>query len=153
MNVPSLSVQSSPFSQEQVELLNRLLPTLTAEQSLWLNGFWPGSAPARPRRLPCRPSLRLRRRAGHGQCRTFAAGSDGVVRLAVGQCDAFGGRVGAASAAARSHGQPLCMSEYRTNNLKKATHLLIVSSTHGEGDPRIRRWSSRLPAQSARSET
>src|SRR5208283_262025 len=28
-----------------------------------------------------------------------------------------------------------CMSEFRTNNLKKVKQLLIVTSTYGEGDP------------------
>ena len=34
-----LQVMNSPFNQEQTELLNRLLPTLTETQSLWLSGY------------------------------------------------------------------------------------------------------------------
>ena len=34
-----LQVMNSPFNQEQVELLNRLLPTLTESQRTWLSGF------------------------------------------------------------------------------------------------------------------
>ena len=34
-----LQVTNSPFSQEQVELLNRLLPTLTESQHVWLSGY------------------------------------------------------------------------------------------------------------------
>ena len=34
-----LQVTNSPFNQEQVELLNRLLPTLTETQRIWLNGY------------------------------------------------------------------------------------------------------------------
>src|SRR5665647_3898114 len=30
---------NSPFNQEQVELLNRLLPTLTESQQTWLSGY------------------------------------------------------------------------------------------------------------------
>ncbi len=34
-----LQVTNSPFSQEQIELLNRLLPTLTPSQKFWLSGY------------------------------------------------------------------------------------------------------------------
>lgn len=34
-----LQVTNSPFNQEQVELLNRLIPTLTDGQRLWLGGY------------------------------------------------------------------------------------------------------------------
>ena len=30
---------NSPFNQEQAELLNRLLPTLTESQKVWLSGY------------------------------------------------------------------------------------------------------------------
>ncbi len=30
---------NSPFNQEQAELLNRLLPTLTESQKIWLSGY------------------------------------------------------------------------------------------------------------------
>ncbi|MGM0899718.1 MAG: hypothetical protein ACQEXB_01170 [Bacillota bacterium] len=32
-------VMNSPFKEEQVELLNRILPTLTETQKIWLSGF------------------------------------------------------------------------------------------------------------------
>ncbi len=34
-----LQVLNSPFNQEQVELLNRVLPTLTDTQRIWLSGY------------------------------------------------------------------------------------------------------------------
>ena len=34
-----LQVTNSPFNQEQAELLNRLLPTLTDTQRIWLSGY------------------------------------------------------------------------------------------------------------------
>lgn len=34
-----LHVLNSPFSQEQAELLNQLLPTLTDQQKIWLTGY------------------------------------------------------------------------------------------------------------------
>lgn len=34
-----LQVTNSPFNQEQAELLNRLLPSLTETQQIWLSGY------------------------------------------------------------------------------------------------------------------
>ncbi|MED4403810.1 hypothetical protein, partial [Metabacillus fastidiosus] len=34
-----LQVMNSPFNQEQAELLNRILPTLTESQKVWLMGY------------------------------------------------------------------------------------------------------------------
>jgi len=34
-----LQVINSPFNEEQVKLLNELLPKLTTEQKIWLNGY------------------------------------------------------------------------------------------------------------------
>ena len=34
-----LQVVNSPFNEEQVKLLNELLPKLTGEQRIWLNGY------------------------------------------------------------------------------------------------------------------
>ena len=34
-----LQVMNSPFNQEQVDLLNRLLPTLNTTQRIWLSGY------------------------------------------------------------------------------------------------------------------
>ncbi len=34
-----LQEMNSPFNKEQVELLNRLLPTLTETQRIWLSGY------------------------------------------------------------------------------------------------------------------
>jgi hypothetical protein len=37
---------NSPFNQEQAELLNRLLPTFTESQKVWLSGYLAGAASA-----------------------------------------------------------------------------------------------------------
>ena len=41
-----LQVLNSPFNQEQAELLNRLLPTLTESQKIWLSGYLTAFQPA-----------------------------------------------------------------------------------------------------------
>ena len=54
-----LQVTNSPFNQEQVELLNRLLPTLNESQRTWLSGF----IAALQERQPLRQLLLHRKRA------------------------------------------------------------------------------------------
>ncbi len=39
---PGLQVDNSPFRPDQVELLGRLLPTLTPDQGVWLSGYLAG---------------------------------------------------------------------------------------------------------------
>ena len=39
-----LQVMNSPFNQEQAELLNRLFPTFTESQKVWLSGYLAGAA-------------------------------------------------------------------------------------------------------------
>lgn len=35
----ALQVKNSPFNEQQVELLNQLLPALTETQQIWLGGY------------------------------------------------------------------------------------------------------------------
>jgi len=127
-----LLVTNSPFNQEQTELLNRLLPTLSETQKVWLNGYLsataattvspaglaaevPSSAPA-----PAEPV------------------SKDVTIL-------FGSQTGNAQNLAKKsaktltdkgfHVTTLSMSDFKPNNIKKVKNLLIIVSTHGEGDP------------------
>ena len=39
MEILALQVINSPFNQEQVELLNQLLPKLTDTQQIWFGGY------------------------------------------------------------------------------------------------------------------
>ncbi|MGG1516167.1 assimilatory sulfite reductase (NADPH) flavoprotein subunit [Paenibacillus oryzisoli] len=128
-----LQVVNSPFTQEQVELLNRLLPTLTDNQRSWLSGYLtatqgtqalsaPGAAPAA---IPTPASAPT-------------AVSKDVTIL-------FGSQTGNSHGLAKKLAKKLqdqsfqvtlsSMSDFKTNNLKKVTNLLMVVSTHGEGEP------------------
>lgn len=125
-----LQVTNSPFNQDQVELLNRLLPTLTEAQRMWLSGYLT---------------------ALHG-----AAGSvtPGAVPLATSAANVpatskevtvlFGSQTGNAHGLAKKASKKLeergfqvtlsSMAEFKPNSLKKVQNLLILVSTHGEGD-------------------
>jgi len=126
-----LQVTNSPFNQEQAELLNRLIPTLTETQRLWLSGYMSamsGTATAVP--ASCG--------APAAQVSVAAPVSKEVTVL-------FGSQTGNCQNVAKQTAQKLesqgyqvtvsSMSDFKPNTLKKVNNLLIIVSTHGEGDP------------------
>ena len=125
-----LKVVNSPFNQEQADLLNRLLPTLTEAQKMWLSGYLTASQS------------------------TSAEGTSDVSTAAPAQAEQtiskdvtilYGSQTGNAQGLAENTGKTLeakgfnvtvsSMNDFKPNNLKKLENLLIVVSTHGEGEP------------------
>ncbi|PWW28325.1 sulfite reductase (NADPH) alpha subunit [Cytobacillus oceanisediminis] len=125
-----LQVMNSPFNQEQTELLNRLLPTLTETQSLWLSGYLAAVQSSSSQAAPAVEELSA-----------VASGSAISKEVTI----LFGSQTGNAQSLAKKAGKTLeghgfqvnvsSMSDFKPNNLKKVKNLLIVVSTHGEGDP------------------
>jgi sulfite reductase (NADPH) flavoprotein alpha-component len=123
-----LKSTNSPFTQEQAELLNKLLPTLSESQKLWLSGYLAAA------------QLTIAGGATEESAGTAAspARSKEITIL-------YGSQTGNAQALAKKAGKTLegngyqvtvsSMSDFKTNNLKKVQNLLILVSTHGEGDP------------------
>lgn len=129
-----LQVTNSPFNQEQVELLNRLIPTLTDGQRLWLGGyiaaFQAGIATA--------PQTGLALQAES----VPAAGAPVVSReVTVLYGSQTGNSIGLSKKIAKKleeQGLQVSLSsmgDFKPNGLKKIENLLIVVSTHGEGEP------------------
>jgi sulfite reductase (NADPH) flavoprotein alpha-component len=120
---------NSPFNQEQAELLNRLLPTFTESQKLWLSGYLAGAASA-----PLASVLGVPSQQGSIE----VTSSKEVTIL-------YGSQTGNAKGLANKSKTTLegkgfqvtvsAMSDFKPNNLKKVKNLLIIVSTHGEGDP------------------
>ncbi|MCS0653652.1 assimilatory sulfite reductase (NADPH) flavoprotein subunit [Cytobacillus firmus] len=125
-----LQVMNSPFNQEQTELLNCLLPTLTETQSLWLSGYL---AAIQSSTLQAAPAV---------EERPAPAAAPAIPKEVT---ILFGSQTGNAQNLAKKAGKTLeergfqvnvsAMSDFKPNNLKKVKNLLIVVSTHGEGDP------------------
>ncbi|RJS59953.1 assimilatory sulfite reductase (NADPH) flavoprotein subunit [Bacillus sp. PK3_68] len=124
-----LQVMNSPFSQEQSELLNRLLSTLTEPQKMWLSGYLAGMA---------------------GTVLPQVTGSELVPQqngsaLSKEVTVLFGSQTGNAQGLAENVAAKLKergfqvtlapMNEFKANNIKKIQNLLLLVSTHGEGDP------------------
>ncbi|MFL6555849.1 MAG: assimilatory sulfite reductase (NADPH) flavoprotein subunit [Bacillus sp. (in: firmicutes)] len=127
-----LQVLNSPFNQEQAELLNRILPTLTESQKVWLSGFLAATQFAP---VPGTGNVQLAESPGGNLAPAI---SKDVTIL-------FGSQTGNAQSLAKKSAKKLeengfqvtvlSMSDFKPNNLKKVQNLLIVASTHGEGDP------------------
>jgi sulfite reductase (NADPH) flavoprotein alpha-component len=120
-----LQVANSPFNNEQVELLNRLLPLLNDGQKIWLSGYFSAVATLTP------PVAGV----------ALAEAPREVTEVTI----LVGSQTGNARGLGKKFAQKLeesgfgvtniSMSDFKPNTLKKVTHLLILVSTHGEGDP------------------
>lgn len=125
-----LKVINSPFNQEQAELLNKILPTLTESQKVWLSGYL-AAVQAAPVTVPSE--------ANPATVSGSAKPTTKEVTIL------FGSQTRNAQRLATKTGKSLesngfqvtvsSMSDFKPNNLKKIQNLLIVVSTHGEGEP------------------
>lgn len=126
-----LQVINSPFNQEQTELLNRLLPTLTESQKIWLSGYLSASTAIAASAEPISNTALTEQKAAEPITKDITI--------------LFGSQTGNAQSLAKNHGNRLkelgfnvtvqSMGDFKPNNLKKIQNLLVIVSTHGEGDP------------------
>ncbi|MFZ4452423.1 assimilatory sulfite reductase (NADPH) flavoprotein subunit [Salibacterium aidingense] len=134
-----LQVNNSPFNEEQIELLNRLLPTLTEQQKIWLSGYITASpsavsaeaaataVPMAPEAVPGTQSQPAAPAVSKDVTILFGSqtgNGQGVAEELSGQLKAQDYNVSLSS-----------MDDFKTNALKKAENLFVIVSTHGEGDP------------------
>jgi sulfite reductase (NADPH) flavoprotein alpha-component len=129
-----LQVTNSPFNQEQADLLNRLLPTLSEAQQIWLSGY-----------LSARMSAGAPLVEGINLLATPSAAANNQPVISQEVTVLFGSQTGNSQRLAKVLSGKLeerglqvtlsSMSNFKTNTIKKVKNLLIVVSTHGEGDP------------------
>lgn len=114
----------TPLSDEQQRQLSQALSTLNIQQLAWVSGYLyglsqAGSQPAVTGAAAATPSGNL----------TILYGS---------QTGNAKGMASAIKAQAEARGLPVTltsMADYKPKQLKKETHLLVVVSTYGEGEP------------------
>ncbi|QUL58308.1 assimilatory sulfite reductase (NADPH) flavoprotein subunit [Paenibacillus tritici] len=136
-----LQVTNSPFNEKQAELLNQLLPTLTQSQQVWLSGYL--------------SALSLQGSGGQGSLPVLPAAAEPVTGGAVTTAAKpetprevtvlFGSQTGNCQRLAVSLSRKLeeqgfqvtvaAMNSFKPNGLKKVENLLLLVSTHGEGEP------------------
>lgn len=133
----NLSSTNSPFNDEQAQLINQALSTLSNDQKLWLSGYLTANMQASD--VAVQPN------------QSTQAPVAGVVSSAPQSVEPrkvtvlFGSESGNAQWVAELLESKLKehhfdatlteMDQYKTKELKNVEDLLIVTSTHGEGDP------------------
>ncbi|MEX2461892.1 MAG: assimilatory sulfite reductase (NADPH) flavoprotein subunit [Paenibacillaceae bacterium] len=133
-----LQVTNSPFNQEQVELLNRLLPQLTEIQQIWLSGYLTALNSSTGSVTTSAVLRTIPTAAANLTQMDQSVISKEVTVL-------FGSQTGNAQRLAKDLSRRLeergfqvtlsSMSDFKPANLKKIRNLLILASTHSEGDP------------------
>lgn len=134
-----LQVTNSPFNENQVELLNRLLPTLTETQQIWLGGYLSAlSLQGNAAAVSTGTSL---------QAEGIAAAVSPAAQPQISRevTVLFGSQTGNCQRLASSLSRKLeeqgfqvtvsAMNGFKPNGLKKVENLLLLVSTHGEGEP------------------
>lgn len=117
---------NSIFNQEQVELLNRLVPSLTEQQKYWLSGYL---AVSQSESVAQQPAVEVA----------------SVKKKPVEVTLLYGTDTGNSQGLAENMGKQLeeddfvvtvsSLEDFKPKNLKQLKNLLIVTSTDGEGDP------------------
>ncbi|WP_010531881.1 assimilatory sulfite reductase (NADPH) flavoprotein subunit [Lentibacillus jeotgali] len=130
-----LQVENSPFNQEQTDHLNHLLPTLTEAQRIWLSGFL--AVPATMEALGAASSADAPDISAAVQSTQQPAAREVTIL--------FGSETGNGQQIAEDMLQKLeaqdmsatisALDDFKPKNLKKVEDLLIITATHGEGDP------------------
>ncbi|MFG6120507.1 assimilatory sulfite reductase (NADPH) flavoprotein subunit [Thalassobacillus sp. B23F22_16] len=130
-------VENSPFTKEQVEYLNRLLPTLTEAQKIWLSGCLSASFGGESAATMEGPVHEASSTAPASVEESAAAVREVTVL--------FGSQTGNGQGLADELTKKLeekdytvtlsSMDDFKPKSIKDAEDLLIIASTHGEGDP------------------
>ncbi|WEG12918.1 assimilatory sulfite reductase (NADPH) flavoprotein subunit [Pullulanibacillus sp. KACC 23026] len=131
-----LKVMNSPFSEEQADTLNKLLPSLTETQRIWLSGFLAAAPQSSTVSVLSETTTNLQAQESES---AQAKPATRVVTIL------FGSETGNCQSLAEGLKQRLdergfqvalsSMDDFKTKELKKVEDLLIITATHGEGDP------------------
>ncbi|BBQ31936.1 assimilatory sulfite reductase (NADPH) flavoprotein subunit [Aeromonas caviae] len=123
--MPLTAPTLSPLSDEQQRQLNQVLTTLNTQQLAWVSGYLYGLSQAGVQPV-----------ASAGA--EVAAPGGSLTILYGSQTGNAKGVASAIKAQAEARGLPVTltsMADYKPKQLKKETHLLVVVSTYGEGEP------------------
>lgn len=126
-NIPQIAAFTGLFDDNQAQALEALLPSLTQEQSLWLSGFLAGlnrqGIATAPAAAPTTGALA----AGPKVTVLYATETGNARSVARQTAERF--------TAAGLDARAVSLAEYKLRDLKSETHVILISATHGEGDP------------------
>lgn len=123
-----LEIKNSPFTEEQIKLLNNLLPKLSASQQVWLSGYLTALSNA---------ALQIPEQ----QIKTDSSAINEKLEVTILYGSQTGNGEGLATELSKkleNQGYEVTLvstDEFKHNSLKKLHYLLLIVSTHGEGDP------------------
>jgi len=122
MSTQSLDASNSPLDPAQVTQINQLASQLSPAQLTWVAGYLTGLSAS-----------------GQGAAASEAAGGESTLTILYGS--QTGNAKGVATALfeeAKRKNVPaelVSMGDFKPKQLKATTHLALLASTHGEGDP------------------
>ncbi|MBM7585460.1 sulfite reductase (NADPH) flavoprotein alpha-component [Bacillus pakistanensis] len=130
-----LQVINSPFNEEQAKLLNSVFATLTDSQKVWLSGYLAasqinaslGTTATDLQELPIALSSKTEQVVSKEVTVLFGSqtgNAQGLADKLAAKLEQQGFQVTLSS-----------MNDFKPNRIKKVQNLLILASTHGEGDP------------------
>jgi sulfite reductase (NADPH) flavoprotein alpha-component len=123
------------LSAEQRALIDKLVESLRPGQALWLSGFFAGLArgAGQPVELPIEgmaaSALSAALASAQTRSLTILFGSE------TGNCGALATTLADTARASGLNPSLADMAQYKTQKLKDEQDLLVITSTHGEGDP------------------
>ncbi|SDO58068.1 sulfite reductase (NADPH) flavoprotein alpha-component [Alkalicoccus daliensis] len=125
-----MQTSNSPFNEKQTELLNQLLPTMTEGQKQWLSGFVAASAASTAPAVLSESAETPEASASPAETRaiTILVGSQTGNGQALGE--EFAEKLAPAFKVKLSN-----MDSYKPKQIKEEEDLLIITSTHGDGEP------------------
>lgn len=121
MSLQQLNSLSSPLSQQQVDSLKQLTASMSAVELSWVSGYLAGIS-----------------QGGNVAASTDSASAGKLTVLYGSQTGNAKGVAGEVAAKATELGinvDLVSMGNYKAKQLKSETHLLVVVSTNGEGEP------------------
>ncbi|MFC3041436.1 assimilatory sulfite reductase (NADPH) flavoprotein subunit [Virgibacillus xinjiangensis] len=126
---------NSPFSKEQTEDLNRILPTLTETQRIWLSGYLSvpqqssgGVAAVLENPTASQPAVQQTASLKQREL-TILYGSE------TGNAQSVAKDLEEKAKARDKKVKLAALDDFKPKDLKKVQDLMIVTATHGEGDP------------------
>ncbi len=122
--IEGFPIQPLPLSDEQQRQLGQVLSTLNTQQLAWVSGYLYGLSQSGHQNVAASAAV--------------AAPSGSLTILYGSQTGNAKGVATAIKAQAEARGLPVTlasMADYKPKQLKKESHLLVVVSTYGEGEP------------------
>ncbi|QEA38157.1 assimilatory sulfite reductase (NADPH) flavoprotein subunit [Pistricoccus aurantiacus] len=122
MHSNALDATNSPLTVEQAGAVNRLIEALSADQRTWLSGYLTGvnaaaSAQPAPSQAPAAHPL------------TILYGSE------TGNAEGVARQLGEQALARGLDARVVDLADYKHKELRQEARLVIVTATHGEGEP------------------